>query len=132
MISAQDYSEMCQVSALCMHLVDSKEWGRLNEVFTIDCFYDGTNTLTKATADGVAAIAELWSKLPMGVHGSTDFIVTDIGPDGLTAQSVSKWTSTPDNDHLRTGDYVDEWKRTSDGWRISRRTNSIRRPDPPK
>ena len=129
-VSADDFAEMVQVASLCMHLVDTKQWDRLSDVFTEDAVYDGKATITQKVAEGVSGIAALWSSLKMGVHYSTDLIVVDVGDAGKTATTVSKWMSTPDNDKIRTGVYRDEWSKTAAGWRIRRRVNTITKPDP--
>ena len=124
-----DYEEMRQVASLCMHLVDAKEWERLGEVFMEDAIYDGRQTITGKVAHGVSEIVELWSGLRMGVHSSTDFVITRYSPDDDAAESVSKWASKQFDGRLNTGRYVDVWKRTRKGWRIAHRINIVMQPD---
>lgn len=130
-LSGDDFAEMQQVTSLLMHLVDSKQWDRLSEVFTRGCLYDGTATPTGKTADGVDGMARLWAGHQMPFHVSTDLVVTDVAGDGNSAKSISKWVCRHYDDHLTTGDYVDDWVRTDEGWRVSNRVNTSRQPDAP-
>jgi hypothetical protein len=132
-VSSEDYEEICQTTSLALHLVDTKQWGRLNEAFTADAVYDGRATKTGLMVNGIDGMTELWSSIAkMAVHYGTDLVVTECDRDNGTAKSMSKWFGTIDSDNLITGFYNDDWGMTSDGWRITRRTSTaVLAPDAP-
>jgi ketosteroid isomerase-like protein len=128
-VNPADFEEMRQAASLCMHVVDAKEWDRLNEVFTEGAVYDGRQTAIATMVEGVGEIAKLWSGLRMGVHSSTDFVVTSYHSGEGTAESVSKWSSKQADGKFNTGRYVDVWNRTAAGWRVAHRINILTYPD---
>jgi hypothetical protein len=121
-VSSEDVSEIRQVAALAMHVVDKAEWSRLNEVFTQDATFDGRKTPTGVLLQGLASIEAEWPTRRMGLHFTTDFVVTEAGSDGASASSIAKYMTTLDSDHFATGLFEDRWRKTADGWRIASRT----------
>jgi hypothetical protein len=128
LVSIEDFVEIDQVASWFMHLVDTKQWSRLSEVYAENAIYDGSQTSTGATAEGVSAIAELYASVRMGVHFCTNVVILEGGSG--SARTISKWMSWQYTGRLNTGEYTDDWVKTADGWRIQRRVNTIRHPDP--
>lgn len=128
-VNPADFEEMRQAASLCMHAVDAKEWDRLYGVFTEDAVYDGRQTAIAMMVQGVPEIIKLWSGLRMGVHSSTDLVVTSYDSAAGTAESVSKWSSKQADGKFNTGRYVDKWNRTANGWRVAHRVNILTYPD---
>lgn len=77
---------------------------------------------------GRAAIAQAMSQLPRTFHAIVG-VVLDVASDGQTATGriacVAHHVLAPDKDLVWHVRYADEYRRTSEGWRIARRALSI-------
>lgn len=128
-MNAQDMMDLLATANLFPHLVDNKEWHRLDEVLTPDAVYDGSSTATGLILRGLEEMVRVWSRTPMSVHHFTNLIIVEESSDGSSATTVCKWIGIPDNLGLINGDYRDEWIKGPRGWRVVRRTSILRKPD---
>ena len=115
-----------RVLALYGHLVDTESWDDLGAVFTADCVFEASvpgRPIWRGLSDLAAAFAA--ANRP-AAHHTTNMVVEAI--DGDRARSSSKWLVVPRavSDPVRSGDYVDTFVRTTQGWRIARRVATER------
>ncbi len=114
-----DYAEIAQLLARYCHIVDSKQWDRLLDIFADD----GTMTVTGLyeTHRGPAELRVLYGETmnhPLA-HHSTSVVVLESTP--TTARAVSKWVTVRDDGLTGTGVYADDLVRTDHGWRVAAR-----------
>lgn len=125
-ISTDDRLAIHELLALHGHLVDNGELDRLDELFTEDIVYDLT-PLGGAALTGVEAIRR--SALELGDRNPVAHLVTNVlvqERDGEVA-ACSKFIGVQRDGSVGSGVYADVLRRTTDGWRISRRRVSLRR-----
>jgi hypothetical protein len=119
-VEVEDVIAIQQLLSLYGHLIDSQDWGRLNEVFTEDAVFDGTD-LGWPMLGSLAELITYWTDPatihPLG-HHSTNVVVTSTGPD--TATCLSKNVSVHE-DVVKSSTYTDTLRRTPDGWRLTSR-----------
>jgi ketosteroid isomerase-like protein len=108
------------------HVVDSGDVERLAEVFTEDCVFDAS-AFDQGVHRGLPAIRAIFA---LGApphppaHLTTNVVVRRSGDEPTV---FSKWlTIDRATAGVRSGDYTDRVVRTADGWRIRRRTITIR------
>ncbi len=125
-MSADDRLAVHEIIALHGHLVDSGQLTRLAEVFTEDVVYDLT-PMNGPTLHGVQAVGEAAQRL--GVRNPVAHLVTNtvvtVDDDRIVARSKFLWVQRDGT--VGSGVYDDELRRTPEGWRISRRSVSLRR-----
>ena len=114
-------------------LVDARDAaGIAREVFTEDAI--DNMGLFGAPAEGRSGIEAMFTRSNVTTEASAHFIsnwIIDVDGDTAHANTyVTGWTWLRSSGHLgrlrpadfvSTGNYVDEFKRTDEGWRISRR-----------
>lgn len=105
--------------------IDRRDWALFRTVFTSDCHCDYGAI---GVWDGVDAVTEFMdvahAQAGHLLHRITNQVV-DVDGDRATARSyVDVWVMAADNASgvNASGYYDDEVVRTSDGWRIARRT----------
>ena len=119
-----DFVQIEQVYALYGHLLDAGDFERMTEVFTEDCVVDETGLglgrsqghprEMKAIVD--RAIRE--GKQPVAHHQMNIVVVSEAGG---TATCRAKAIGILPGGRAYTGDYVDEFVRLPEGWRIRQR-----------
>lgn len=121
-MTAADLAEINNVAALYGHIIDHKEWDRLGEVYAADGVYDGTATGSRRHEGLDAVVHYLSSTVQPLVHHSTNVYV-EIALDGLTATGRAKWFVIRPDMSMASGYYIDAWRKTPDGWRLSERAS---------
>ena len=116
---AEDYAEIQQLLARYCHIVDSKSWDHLADVFTGDASMSVAGIHDAHT--GLDALRELYGvkmNHPLA-HNSTCVVVAEESES--EARLVSKWITIRVDGQAGAGVYEDHVVRTDDGWRIRRR-----------
>lgn len=120
-VSAADLVAIGNVLALYVHLVDSREFDRLGEVFTNDAVYD-FSAVRGNVVSGLPAVAAAIEALP---PPASHLVASSYFPPGASAdrvEVVSKYLARLENRTVIGGVYRDEARRTASGWRIAVRT----------
>jgi SnoaL-like domain len=113
-----DELEIIRVLNTYAYLVDDGEWDRLDDVFTKDAEQDGT-AIGIGVWSGLDAISTGFQGRNHPIaHHMTNIVVS---ADGDEARARTKFLTVPAPDSVRTGEYVDNLRRTPAGWRIYRR-----------
>jgi hypothetical protein len=108
--------------ALMQHVVDDRQWDRLDEVYTAD----GAFVLSSGTAyEGLENIRQIMLTFdhPL-VHYTTNQLV-DIDSSGTSARVLSKVLGITEQGDFLIGGYDDQLEK-SDKWRVSKRVCSLR------
>jgi hypothetical protein len=125
-ISLEDRLAIHELVSLHGHVVDDGEFARLGEVFTVDVVYD-LSPMGGDVLEGLDAIEQASLRLgdgnPVG-HHVTNVIVSD-SDDRVTARS--KAIGIRKDGSAGSLVYDDILERTEAGWRISRRSITLRR-----
>jgi hypothetical protein len=109
------------------HIIDAREWARVEELFTADCTYDMTQ-FGLGVMRGARAVAALWAApdaMHPLAHHATNIIVSE-DPDG-TVRVLSKGLGVGPNGRVGSVTYRDIVVRTGAGWRFAARTGELRR-----
>ncbi len=110
------------------HIIDAREWHRVEELFTADCAYDMTQ-FGLGVVHGAAAVRELWAAPdathPLA-HHATNIIVSEDG--GGVVRVLSKGLGVGPNGRVGSVTYRDIVTRTSAGWRFAARKGELRQP----
>jgi hypothetical protein len=119
-MNTEDIVEINQVMALYPHVIDAKQWDRLDELYTDDGVFDLSGLMgTELRYEGIDAIKGFLTSMPMPLaHISTNHYVFEA--DGKT-QSRGKWFMPTDEGTVNGGMYRDTWTRTDRGWRMQER-----------
>lgn len=112
-VSADDAAEVLDVLARYGQLIDNRDWARLRKVFTTDfSFGTGPNAVR-----GDEALARVINTVkPYHPHYTTDTALHRV--DASTIKSWSKFLLVRTDGTTASGDYIDTFVRTADGWRI--------------
>jgi hypothetical protein len=116
-----------QLIALYGHIIDEREWHRVDELFTEDAVYDLTE-FGLGIVNGAQAIRTLWSRpdaMHPLAHHATDPVITQ-DPDG-TVRVLSKAIGFGGSGRIGSVVYRDVVRRTPGGWRFAARTVRLRR-----
>lgn len=114
-----DIIEVEQVIALLQHIIDKRDWGRYDEVFTEDASYD-CSIFGFKKATGKNGIVELFN-LPghAKAHHTTNTYFNKETDTELHTES--KVLAMLDGGILASATYVDKFKATPLGWRVADR-----------
>jgi len=116
-----------QLLSLYGHVIDEREWQRVDELFTATALYD-MSAFGLGVVRGASAIRELWSRPgathPLA-HHATNIVITE-DPDG-TVRVLSKGIGLGANGRVGSVVYRDIVERTPAGWRFTSRTAQLRR-----
>jgi hypothetical protein len=115
-----DVIEIMQVMAHYPHVIDGKQWDRLDELYTDDGVFDLTGLAgAEVRFEGIDAIKGFLTGSPMPLaHITTDHYVFEA--DGVV-QSRGKWFVPSDEGTVTGGMYRDTWEKTGRGWRLKER-----------
>lgn len=117
-MNPQDFVDLQQLLSRYCHIVDTKAWHDLDQIFTADGSVTVADVYPKTT--GLSALRELYARMNHPIaHTSSTLIVHE--SDGNSARLSSKWVTVRAEGLCGTGVYDDEVVRTPDGWRISDR-----------
>jgi hypothetical protein len=126
-LDASDMLAIHQLLALYGHIIDEREWQRVEELFTATALYD-MSEFGVGVAQGAAAIRALWSR-PDAVHPlahhATNIVVSE-DPDG-TVRVLSKGLGVGPNGRVGSVVYRDVVEHTAAGWRFAARRGQLRR-----
>ena len=119
-LSTEDIVEITQVAGLYAHVIDAKQWDRLDEVYADDGAFDLSGMLgSEMRFEGIDAIKGFLTSMPMPLaHISTNQHVFEA--DGRV-QGRAKWFMPDDEGKVSGGVYRDTFTRTERGWRIGER-----------
>lgn len=125
-LPAEDILAVHQLLGLYGHVVDGGDVSRLGEVFAPDAIFD-TSDFEQGIHRGLPAIEAIFA---LGApphppaHLTTNVFVDQ---EHGVVRAHSKWlTIDRSSGGVRSGDYRDELVSSEDGWRIARRTVTIR------
>ena len=126
-LPAEDTLAIHELLALYGHIIDAREWQRVDELFTATARYD-MHEFGLGLVEGAAAIRELWSRPdamhPLAHHASNIVVSTDA--DG-TVRVLSKGLGVGPNGRVGSVVYHDVVERTPAGWRFAARSAVLRR-----
>jgi hypothetical protein len=112
------------------HIIDAREWHRVEELFTPDCTYD-MREFGLGVVHGAQAVAALWAApeaMHPLAHHATNIIVSEERDGGVRV--LSKGLGVGPNGRVGSVTYRDTVIRTSAGWRFATRTGELRRQSP--
>ncbi len=90
MVVVEDFIGLHQLVALYAHVVDAREWHRVDELFASDGVFD-MSALGTAPVIGPHAIAALWAgQTHPSAHHNTNMVVT-VTDDGWTLLTKGFW-----------------------------------------
>jgi hypothetical protein len=115
-----DILAITQVMAHYPHVIDAKQWDRIDELYTDDGVFDLTGLVgSELRFEGIDAIKGFLTASPMPLaHVSTDHYVFEV--DGVV-QSRGKWFFPGDDGTITGGVYRDTWEKIDRGWRMKER-----------
>jgi hypothetical protein len=108
------------------HIIDAREWHRVEELFTEDCTYD-MRQFGLGIVRGAQAVGALWAApdaMHPLAHHATNIIVSE-DPDG-TVRVLSKGLGVGRNGRVGSVTYRDIVRRTARGWRFAARAGELR------
>ena len=124
-----DSLAILQLIALYGHIVDERDWMRLDDVFTADVVFDATD-LGAPLRTNLEQLKADWArpetKHPFA-HHSTNVVIDPISD--LEVRVVSKGIGLRPGGQVGSVVYRDVLRLTPVGWRIARR-HAMRRKDP--
>jgi SnoaL-like domain len=116
-----------QLLALYGHIIDEREWQRVDELFTPTALYD-MSAFGLGVVRGAHAIRAVWSRQdamhPLA-HHATNIVVSE-DTDG-TVRVLSKGIGLGASGRVGSVVYRDIVERTPAGWRFVARTAQLRR-----
>lgn len=119
----RDVVAIHEVLALYGHVIDEREWDRLDEVFTDDHhFYSSTGRVFRSRAELRSHWVGPEVTHPIG-HHVTNIIVTPV--DGDTARCISKGLYVRSEAQITSAVYRDLVVRTENGWRLRERRITV-------
>lgn len=129
MLDVTDRLAIYELLALYGHIIDERQWSRIDELFTSDSVFDMSD-LGWPTARGVAAIRGQWAHKdaphPLAHHG-TNIVITEES-DG-TVHVLSKAMGVGYKGHVGSATYRDVLRKTPEGWRFAHRRVIVRTAD---
>lgn len=127
-LDTDDRLAIAELLSLYGHLIDTQRWTDLDQVFTQDAVFDASDfgkpifrSLDELRSDWAADM----SQHPLAHHATN--IVMSVVDDG-TVRVMSKGLGVGDGGRVGSVTYDDLVVRTPDGWRLSHRHATLRRP----
>lgn len=127
MLDPHDILAIHELLARYGHIIDEREWQRVEELFTADARYD-MREFDLGEVHGAAAIRALWSGPDAAhplAHHATNILVSE-DPDG-TVRVLSKGLGVGAHGRVGSVVYRDVVRKTEAGWRFLSRTAQLRR-----
>jgi hypothetical protein len=126
-LPAEDTLAIHELLSLYGHIIDAREWQRVDELFTATARYD-MREFGLGLVEGAAAIRELWSRPeaahPLAHHATNIVVSTDA--DGMV-RVLSKGLGVGPHGRVGSVVYHDVVERTPAGWRFAARSALLRR-----
>ncbi len=125
-LSLEDRLDIQDLIALYGHLIDGREFSRLDEIFTTDAVFD-LGGFDGTRFEGLDAIVQMMidsEQHPLG-HHATNVLVQD----GEPVSVLSKGIGVGNGGRVGSVIYRDSLCRTGAGWRIFERYCELRRPE---
>lgn len=125
-INTADRLAIHELLALYGHLIDDREFSRLNEVFTLDAEFD-LSLYGGESYSGLEAIIKMMQESdehPLAHHTSNIVISTD----AEIISAMSKGLGVGYKGRVGSVIYRDGLVNTANGWRIQRRSVELRKP----
>ena len=126
-IDPTDTLAIQELLALYGHIIDEREWHRVEELFTATAVYD-MREFGLGLVHGAAAIRALWSSPDAAhplAHHSTNVVVS--AGTGSSVNVLSKGLGVGPNGRVGSVVYRDVVERTPAGWRFASRVGHLRR-----
>ena len=119
-------AEIVAIVNLYGHIADSKVWKDMHQVFTEDVIIDSSDMRMPPIVGlgGLISVFEV-TQHPVAHHMTN--VVVEWGDADDVATVRTKWMGIREDGTVATGDYLDLAVRTPDGWRIAKRTATLRR-----
>ena len=129
MLSVEDRLDIIQLLNWYGHIIDLRQWDRLDELFVEDLIFDSTD-LGNERVHGRDALLDRWKKSPRHplAHHATNIVIWE-DPDG-SVRAQSKGVGVGFKGRVGTLTYRDVLRRTPSGWRIAERVAVMMRPQP--
>ena len=128
MLDTADVLAIHTLVALYGHIIDERQWSRLDELFTADVTYEAGD-FDLPTVHSLADLRALWTdpsaRHPLA-HHATNVVVSE-DADG-TVRVLSKGIGVGYGGRVGSVVYRDEIRLTPAGWRIAARSVTLRRP----
>jgi SnoaL-like domain len=127
MPASADILAIQELLALYGHIIDEREWQRVEELFTPQTVYDMTEFGLPRVV-GAQAIRELWSRPDAAhplAHHATNIVIRE-DADG-TVRVLSKGLGVGPQGRVGSVVYRDIVERTERGWRFAARSAQLRR-----
>jgi 3-phenylpropionate/cinnamic acid dioxygenase small subunit len=127
MLSIEDRLAIHDIVSLYGHLIDERQWDRLDEMFTDDVIYD-LDDFGLGVSNGMEAVRAMWAdeSLHPLAHHATNVLIHEAA-DG-EVRVVSKGIGVGKRGKVGSVTYHDRFVRTERGWRIGERVAILRRP----
>jgi 3-phenylpropionate/cinnamic acid dioxygenase small subunit len=128
-ITLEDRIAIQELLGLYGHLIDQRRWAELADVFSDDIVFDATSFGQQVTTSYRELMDHWTSDQAMHplAHHVTNIVITE-DPDG-TVRVLSKALGVGVKGRVGSATYEDIVVKTADGWRLSRRVATLRRPD---
>jgi hypothetical protein len=123
-LETRDLIEIQMLLARYGHVIDDRDWGAFDTIFTQDVVYDATD-FGLGVMRGIPEIVDSWREPfshPLGHHTTNVVIAED--PDG-TVRTRAKHIG-PRANGITLVTYDDIVRKTASGWLIAQRTASLR------
>lgn len=115
-----------QLLGLYGHIIDEREWDRMDELFTPDVVFDARD-FNNDVVRGIPALRRIWETTDQHplAHHATNIVVTQ-DADGTT-RVLSKGIGVGRKGKVGSVTYRDIVRREAGGWRIAHRIATLRR-----
>lgn len=115
-----------QLLGLYGHIIDDREWDRMDELFTEDLIFDAAD-FGGEPMRGIPALREVWETTdqhPLAHHATNIVVTQDV--DG-TVRVLSKGIGVGRKGKVGSVTYRDVARKEAGGWRIAHRIATLRR-----
>ena len=126
-LSVEDRLDIHQLLGLYGHLIDARQFSRLDEIFTHDAVFDLAG-FDGTRYEGLVAIVQMMrdsEQHPLAHHATN--IVLELEGEGVRA--LSKGIGVGNGGRVGSVTYTDRLVKTGSGWRIRERLCTLRRAD---
>jgi hypothetical protein len=124
-LSVEERLEIVELAAKYGTLIDDRNWEGLADVFTEDAIYEIVGQLQLA---GLGALRTYMANARHPIAHHVTNVIIEIDAEGVRMRS--KVVGTLPKAGAGSADYSDRLRRTTQGWRISKRIVTLRRRRP--